>query len=77
MAGADLEHKGQIRVQWCHGAPGIVATAFDYLPEELLLAGGELTWRAGPHRERGPLGPSLLALVQEARTRYPVIETWD
>ena len=39
---------GQIRVQWCAGAPGIVASAAAYLDEELLLAGAELTWRAGP-----------------------------
>ena len=39
---------GQIRVQWCAGAPGIVIAAADYLEEELLLAGGELTWQAGP-----------------------------
>ena len=37
------------KLQWCHGAPGIVATAADYLDEELLLAGAELTWRAGAH----------------------------
>ena len=35
-------------VQWCHGSPGIVASAAAYLEEELLLAGAELTWRAGP-----------------------------
>ncbi len=46
---------GDIRVQWCHGAAGIVATAATYLPEELLLAGAELTWRAGPHGK----GPGL------------------
>ena len=47
---------GQIRVQWCAGAPGIVATAAAYLEEELLLAGAELVWRAGPHgAEKGPL----------------------
>jgi len=40
---------GQIRLQWCHGAPGMVSTAADYLDEELLLAGAELTWRAGAH----------------------------
>lgn len=40
---------GQIRVQWCAGAPGIVIAAADYLGEELLLAGAELVWRAGPH----------------------------
>jgi hypothetical protein len=39
---------GKIRVQWCHGAPGIIATVGDLMPEELALAGGELTWRAGP-----------------------------
>ncbi len=38
----------EIRVQWCHGAPGIIASAADSLDEELLLAGAELTWRAGP-----------------------------
>jgi lantibiotic modifying enzyme len=44
-----------IRLQWCHGAPGIVATAAPYLDEELLLAGAELTWRAGAHlAEKGP-----------------------
>lgn len=39
---------GEIRLQWCVGAPGIVVAAADYLEEELLLAGAELTWRAGP-----------------------------
>ena len=48
--GEGLEDKrGAIRVQWCHGAPGIVATAAPYLDEELLLAGAELTWQAGAH----------------------------
>jgi len=53
--GEDLVHRtGIIRVQWCHGAPGIVTSASGYLDEELLLAGAELTWRAGGHRdERG------------------------
>ena len=40
---------GHIRLQWCAGAPGIVVSAVSYLNEELLLAGAELTWRAGPH----------------------------
>ena len=39
---------GEIRVQWCAGAPGIVIGAAGYLDEELLLAGAELVWRAGP-----------------------------
>lgn len=45
--------RGEIRVQWCHGSPGIVASLARVAPgddehERLLLAGGELTWRAGP-----------------------------
>jgi hypothetical protein len=55
VGGGDLVPRdGQIRLQWCHGAPGIVATAAPYLDEELLLAGAELTWRAGAHgKEKG------------------------
>jgi lantibiotic modifying enzyme len=46
---------GEIRLQWCNGAPGIVISTADYLSEELLLAGAELTWRAGPPgMEKGP-----------------------
>lgn len=36
------------RVQWCHGAPGILATVGDLMPQDLLVGGAELTWRAGP-----------------------------
>jgi hypothetical protein len=44
---------GSIRVQWCHGAPGVVASLAHLAPGDdehtrLQLAGGELTWRAGP-----------------------------
>ena len=45
----------RVRVQWCHGAPGIVATIGDLIPLDLALAGGELIWRAGPLRK----GPGL------------------
>jgi len=46
---------GEIRLQFCCGAPGIVATAATYLRRELLLAGAELAWRAGPPgMEKGP-----------------------
>jgi Lanthionine synthetase C-like protein len=43
----------EIRTQWCHGAPGIVTSLAAIAPHdqqltELLVAGGELTWRAGP-----------------------------
>jgi hypothetical protein len=50
IAGARLldNRQERIRVQWCHGAPGIVATLGPLLDEDLALGGGELTWRAGP-----------------------------
>jgi hypothetical protein len=47
--GGDLLQDGEIRVQWCAGAPGIVTSAASYLDEKLLLAGAELVWQAGPH----------------------------
>jgi lantibiotic modifying enzyme len=48
-AGQELDSsKGHARVQWCAGAPGILISASSYLDEELLLAGAELIWRAGP-----------------------------
>jgi Lanthionine synthetase C-like protein len=57
VAGGKLVPKdGQIRLQWCHGAPGIVSTAAAYLDKELLLAGGELTWCAGAHGEEKGAG---------------------
>jgi hypothetical protein len=48
------------RTQWCHGAPGIVASLAGIAPgdddfTELLVAGGELTWRAGPLRKGASL----------------------
>ncbi len=44
---------GRIRVQWCHGAPGVVISLTglardDAELSELLLSAGELTWTAGP-----------------------------
>ena len=57
VAGGKLvPNDGQIRLQWCHGAPGIVATAAPYLDEQFLLAGAELTWRAGAHGEEKGAG---------------------
>ena len=43
-------------LQWCSGAPGIVVSAADYLDEELLLAGAELVWQAGPHGDEKGYG---------------------
>jgi lantibiotic modifying enzyme len=46
---------GSIRTQWCHGAPGIVASVAALPPDDeldsLLRAGAELTWAAGPLRK--------------------------
>jgi hypothetical protein len=55
MRQLDGHRDGQIRTQWCHGAPGIVATLIHLLDEELAIAGGELTWRAGPLRKGASL----------------------
>jgi lanthionine synthetase-like protein len=68
----DATGDGQIRTQWCHGAPGIVATLADVLDEELAVAGGELAWRAGPlhkgaslcHGTAGNNGYAFLALLE-------------
>jgi hypothetical protein len=52
---ADSEHRSSsaVRTQWCHGAPGMVASLATIAPAdagltEVLAGGGELTWRAGP-----------------------------
>ena len=49
-----------IRTQWCHGAPGIVVSLASLAPDdhqltELLVAGGELTWKAGPLKKGASL----------------------
>jgi hypothetical protein len=63
----------EIRVQWCHGAPGIVTTLGDLLDLELALAGGELTWCAGPLAKgpnlcHGTAGNAYAFLVLHGRT---------
>ena len=68
------------RVQWCHGAPGLV-TSLAELPrdeatDELLAAAGELTWRAGPLRKgpglcHGTAGNGCAFLALHARTGDP------
>jgi hypothetical protein len=66
------------RTQWCHGAPGIVASLASLAPGDdeltaLLVAGGELTWRAGPLRKgaglcHGTAGNGYAFLKLFART---------
>lgn len=67
--------RGEIRLQWCHGAPGILCSAAGYLDEELVLAGAELTWAAGAHRDakgasicHGTAGNGYALLAAFART---------
>jgi len=78
VAGGGLRSRpeGQIRVQWCHGAPGMVISlaplaAGDAEHDRLMRAGGELTWRAGPLAKGAGLchgtagnGYALLALLR-------------
>jgi hypothetical protein len=63
----------EVRVQWCHGAPGIVAGLGAVMDEELALAGGELIWHAGPLAKgsslcHGTAGNGYAFLVLHRRT---------
>jgi lanthionine synthetase-like protein len=71
LAGTD----GSIRLQWCTGAPGILAGAWEYLDEDLLLGGAQLIWRAGAHGDEkghgichGTSGNGFALLKAFART---------
>jgi hypothetical protein len=65
------------RVQWCHGAPGLI-TSLAGLPRDeatdaLLTEAGELIWRAGPLRKgsglcHGTAGNGCAFLALHART---------
>ncbi len=76
-AGGALDGHQGVRTQWCHGAPGII-TSVAALPADpeldaLLLAGGELTWHAGPLAKgaglcHGTAGNGLAFLALFART---------
>ena len=68
----------KLRVQWCHGAPGVVcalAGAPAHRPlDALLLAAGELVWKAGPRRDEaglchGTAGNGWAFLKLHRRTR--------
>jgi hypothetical protein len=67
----EAQRDGLIRMQWCHGAPGIVATLARFMDEQLAISAGELTWRAGPLRKGANLchgtagnGYAFLALFE-------------
>jgi lantibiotic modifying enzyme len=66
---------GRKCLQWCTGAPGVLAGAWEYLDEDLLLAGAELIWRAGAHGDEkghgichGTSGNGFALLKAFART---------
>ncbi len=66
---------GRICLQWCTGAPGVLAGAWDYLDQDLLLAGAELIWQAGAHKDEkghglchGTSGNGFALLKAFART---------
>ena len=56
-AGGPLIANDRIRVQWCHGAAGVLTSLWDCAPDDdewsnLLLAAGRLVWTAGPFRDQ-------------------------
>src|SRR5262245_13176554 len=66
---------GRICLQWCTGAPGVLAGAWDYLDEDLVVAGAELIWQAGAHGDEkghglchGTSGNGFALLKAFART---------
>ena len=70
---AEGSRPDEIRVQWCHGAPGIVSALGHLMDEELAVAGGELAWQAGPLVKgsnlcHGTAGNAYAFLVLHRRT---------
>jgi len=78
LVGDGLVHNDRIRTQWCHGAPGMVASLSGIAVDDddltdLLVAGGELVWQAGPLRHgqglcHGTSGNGFALLKAFART---------
>jgi hypothetical protein len=66
---------GRRCLQWCTGAPGVLAGAWELLDEHLLLAAAELVWQAGAHGDEkghglchGTSGNGFALLKAFART---------
>jgi hypothetical protein len=66
---------GRRCLQWCTGGPGVVCGGWDFLDEELVLAGAELVWQAGGHGDEkghglchGTSGNGFALLKAFART---------
>jgi hypothetical protein len=70
------EKDGRIRVQWCHGAAGVVThlagiALEDEEWEDLMVAGGQLVWEAGPMRD----APGLCHGT--AGNAYALLALWE
>ena len=73
--------EGPHRVQWCHGAPGVI-TSLAALPaepelDELLVEAGRLVWQAGPLAKgpgicHGTAGNGYALLALHRRTGDPI-----
>jgi hypothetical protein len=66
---------GRVCLQFCTGAPGVLAGSWEYLDQDLVLAGAELVWQAGAHRDEkghglchGTSGNGFALLEAYART---------
>jgi hypothetical protein len=66
---------GRICLQFCTGAPGVLVGAWEFMDEDLLLAGAELVWQAGAHGDEkghglchGTAGNGFALLKAFART---------
>jgi Lanthionine synthetase C-like protein len=78
IVAADASSQSAPRVQWCHGAAGLISSLAALCPEDdrysaLLAAGGELVWRAGPLARNaglchGTAGNGFAFLALHART---------
>ena len=66
---------GRICLQFCTGAPGVLVGAWEFMDEDLVLAGAELVWQAGAHGDEkghglchGTAGNGFALLKAFART---------
>jgi hypothetical protein len=50
------QRDNRICLQWCTGAPGVIGGAWNFLDEELVLAGAELVCQAGAHGDEKGAG---------------------
>lgn len=64
----------KVRLQWCHGAPGILIHAGGVLDEDLLLGAAQLIWDAGP-LETNEKGPGLCHGT--AGNGYALLKTFE